>query len=173
MQADFAVCAFGVNDVLAVVIAIEEDVLNFQRRAAGNINHNVVMVGLYTAGVAHPQAGVLGVGVALRNGFTAHADGVGVLGTPGADQTQIFADGQHLVQWDGDLAGKIDRSAICGRGDSGFQLCPACDGILGGGTGCVVERDFLNGEIIGKGAYFSGNFRVGIAVGFFIFRQFA
>ena len=108
-----------------------------------------------------------------RNGFTAHADGVGVLGTPGADQTQIFADGQHLVQWDGDLAGKIDRSAICGRGDSGFQLCPACDGILGGGTGCVVERDFLNGEIIGKGAYFSGNFRVGIAVGFFIFRQFA
>ena len=123
--------------------------------------------------IAHPQAGVLGVGVALRNGFTAHADGVGVLGTPGADQTQIFADGQHLVQWDGDLAGKIDRSAICGRGDSGFQLCPACDGILGGGTGCVVERDFLNGEIIGKGAYFSGNFRVGIAVGFFIFRQFA
>lgn len=121
LQADFAVCAFGVNDVLAVFIAIEEDVLNFQRRAAGNINHNVVMVGLYTAGVAHPQAGVLGVGVALRNGFTAHADGVGVLGTPGADQTQIFADGQHLVQWDGDLAGKIDRSAFAAEATADFS----------------------------------------------------
>ena len=67
-----------------------------------SVSKNLRLVG---TGSAHPQAGVLGVGVALRNGFTAHADGVGVLGTPGADQTQIFADGQHLVQWDGDLAG--------------------------------------------------------------------